>query len=494
MGWTCRGGGGISVYIVQKGYDMRENHWDAKKRLLVVGNGMVSQRFCERFLEYDAFHRYELMVLGEEPVAAYNRVALTDWFKERRDESLLLADADWYRRRKIGLRLNCRVSSIDLAARHVCVEGGGEIAYDRLVLATGARPSVPSVEGVDLPHVFVYRTLEDLKAIERRATVFSSAVVVGGGLLGLEAAQACRALGLEVTVMECEPHLMARQLDAAGGNLLREQVESLGIKVRTGVRLARIGLNEVELATGERMAAGLVILATGIVPNDELAREAGLKIGPAGGVDVDESMRTSEPAIYAIGECASFQGETFGLVAPGYAMAEAAAAYLCGLQSKTFALKAPASQLKLLDLQVASIGTPRALGGGLKTIVSRDDERGVYKKAVIDPVGKRLVGAILMGETSEFDALRKKVEEGAEVSAPYDGLFAPIGSRFVTESSDDEQELVCFCNYVTRGDIRRAIERDGLKSTAEVMGVTYAGGLCGSCQNVVDSVTKACLA
>ncbi len=469
---------------------------EKKKHVVVVGNGMTSIRFCEQMLEYDALHEYRLTVLGEEPLPAYDRVALSSCFSGKSTKDLIFAEARWYAHCKIDLRLGTRVTNINRADQSVTTAEGSTISYDRLVLATGARPHIPKIGNTNLNGVFVYRTSADVDSICAAAQQAKRAVVIGGGLLGLEAAEACLELGLETTIIERAAHLMTCQLDAKGGQFLREKVEALNLNVRTGEQVHGIeGRDAVEAVQlkKESIPADLVILATGIQPNDELGSEAGLAIGAKGGIAISETVRTSDPNIYAIGECTSFNDSTFGLVAPGYAMAEAAAAHLGGI-NKTFQPGAPASRLKLLDLQVASIGTPLLAEPDAHCIVNLDTECGVYKKLITDSDARYLLGAILVGETSEFSQLQKALEEKIELPEHPETLLAPIGEPFEPELEMEDDDVVCFCNYVTKADICRAIDRDNLKSTGDVMGTTYAAGVCGSCLDLVDTVTQQHLA
>jgi len=464
-----------------------------KKQVVVVGNGMTSLRFCEKLLEYDAFHEYRMTVLGDEPVPAYDRVALSSAFDDKAAKELILAESRWYAFQKIDLRLGIRVVEINREERFVKTNTGSRFNYDILVMATGARPHIPSVPGTGLRGVHVYRTLDDVEAIRRDSLPGSGVVVIGGGLLGLEAAEVCRKKNLKTTIIERAPHLMASQLDAAGGQLLQARIEAMDIAVRVGERIAGLEGDEcvsaVKLENGGSISADLVILATGIVPNDELGRASGLQMGARGGIAVDETVRSTDPNIYAIGECASYNDINFGLIAPCYAMAEAAAAHLGGI-NKTFHASAPTSQLKLLDLQVASIGNPLLDQTEARFVEDQDTARGVYKKLVTDLEGKVLLGAILMGETSEFSRLQKMIAEGTELPYHPESLLAPIGSPLEPELDMEDDDVVCFCNYVTKGDICKAIDRDNLKSTSDVMGTTYAAGLCGSCLDTVNSVTK----
>ncbi len=454
---------------------------------------MTSLRFCEKLLEYDARHEYRLTILGDEILPAYDRVNLSSIFSGKNSPELIFSESRWYAYHKMELLLGSRVESIDRADKTISISDGKVISYDYLVIATGARPHIPDLAGTNLEGVHVYRTTDDVSAIQKDAERAAHAVILGGGLLGLEAAEACKEMGLDTTVLERAPHLMACQLDAAGGQLLRDKIEELDIKIQTDAHVLELRgeqrVQKVHFTNGDSLDADLVILATGIQPNDELGRNAGLSSGTNGGIAVDETVRTSDPAIYAIGECASFNDITYGLVAPCYAMAEAASAHLGGI-NKTFQPPQPASQLKLLDLQVCSIGNPMIEPPHAKHVIDQDAEKGVYKKLVTDPAGEYLLGAILIGETSEFGRLHKRIDEKTKLPERPEEWFAPIGKPFEAEPDIEDDDVVCFCNYVTKADICKAIDRDNLKTTGDVMDATYAASLCGSCYELLDLVTK----
>ncbi|MDF7822558.1 FAD-dependent oxidoreductase [Pontiellaceae bacterium B12227] len=464
-----------------------------KKQVVVIGNGMSSFRFCEKQLAYDAHHQYAITVLGDELIPAYDRVSLSSLFTGKSDTDLILAESRWYNYYKIQLKLGARAVSIDRENKTVTTQGGTSYSYDKLVIATGARPHVPDIDGTDLAGVHVYRTSDDVYAIRDESRQASSAVIIGGGLLGLEAAEACRELGLETTVVEREPFLMACQLDEIAGGLLDEKVEMLGIHLRLDEHVQAIeGTGKVERVvyeSGESTPADLVVIATGIIPNDELARTAGLELGSRGGIAINNSVQTSDPDIYAIGECASYNNTLFGLVAPGYAMAEAAAAHL-GDINKTFEPKTPASRLKLLDLQVGSIGETHLTMDEVDFVYEMDLDQGVYKKLLISKDWKKLIGAVLVGEISEFEKIRKTLDSGGDLPPTPHDLLAPVGQPLNVELELEDDDVVCFCNYVTKGDICRAIDEKNLKTVGDVMGTTYAGGLCGSCLDTVVAVTK----
>src|SRR5689334_15322142 len=292
----------------------------AKRRLLVVGNGMVGQRLLEKLAA--VAHDYEITVLCEEPRAAYDRVGLTSFFAGKSAEDLSLVPAGFFERSGIALQLSERAVSIDRQNRRVATSTGRELGYDKLVLATGSYPFVPPIPGRDRKDCFVYRTIEDLIAIRDASRNARSGVVIGGGLLGLEAAKALVDLGLETHVVEFAPRLMAVQVDEGGGRVLRRHIESLGVRVHCGKSTTAIEAGEhqqhlLRFADGESVETDLVVFSAGIRPQDALARQCGLEVGPRGGIAIDHACRTSDPQILAIGECALWQGRLYGLVAPG---------------------------------------------------------------------------------------------------------------------------------------------------------------------------------
>ena len=305
-----------------------------RKTVVVIGNGMVGHRFCERMVEYDVDRAYQIVTFCEEPRPAYDRVNLSKYFERREAEHLKLACPTWYADKEITLHIGERATAIDRENRLVISSTGREIDYDAVVLATGSAPFVPTVPGVDKKGVFVYRTIEDLEKIIAYAGKAASAAVIGGGLLGLEAAKAVRELGLETHVVEFAPRLMPRQVDDAGARTLREKIEGMNVRVHLGKSTQEfLGNGKVEglaFADGGRLEVNMVVISAGIRPRDELARACGLEVGRRGGVVVDDTMRTSDPDIFAIGEVAAHRDMVYGLVAPGYAMAEVAAANLAG--------------------------------------------------------------------------------------------------------------------------------------------------------------------
>ena len=462
-----------------------------RQRLVVVGHGMVGHRFVQAAIERGLTETHDIVVLGEEPRPAYDRVALTSWFA---GDELTLLPSGAYDDPRVSLRLATTVSALDPAARTVTLGTGEVLAYDRLVLATGAAPFVPPVPGRDLAGCFTYRTIEDLAAIRAASEDASAGVVIGGGLLGLEAANALVQLGLETHVVEMAPRLMPVQLDEAGGATLVRHIEKLGVTVHTGVATEAItGVDAVDglrFAGGASIDAQVVVFSAGIRPRDALAREAGLAIGERGGVLVDEQCRTSDDRIHAIGECAAPAGRMYGLVAPGYDMAEVVVdALLEG--SGTFAGADMSTKLKLLGVDVASFGDAFATTDGALELVYSDAVAGVYKKLVVTEDGSRLLGGILVGDASAYGILRPMVSSGIPLPANPEELILPAGrgGGATGVAALPAEAQVCSCNNVTKGDIVHAVD-DGCDDVAAVKRCTSAGTTCGSCVGTVKAIIE----
>ncbi len=469
----------------------RTNGRQPTRTVVVVGNGMVGHRFCERLLEHDAAARWRIVVFGEESRPAYDRVHLSEYFAGRTADELQLADAAWYAKRGITLHLGEPVVDIDREQRVIIGASRRCEAYDALVLATGSTPFVPPVPGVDRPGVFVYRTIDDLERISAWGRGARRAVVIGGGLLGLEAAKAVHDMGLETHVVEFAPRLMPRQVDAAGGDVLRRAIEALGVHVHTGAQTEAITDEGLRLSGDRLLPADMIVVSAGIRPRDELARAAGIAVGERGGIVVDPGLATSDPAVFAIGESALCAGMIYGLVAPGYEMADVLAQRLCGGDA-TFTGADLSTKLKLLGVDVASFGdafADEALGTAAHRVVYEDRVRGVYQKLVVSAEG-RLLGGILVGDAEPYASLLLACREGRPVpERPHELLF---GGGEGIELSDASQ--VCACNGVTKAAICRAIADDGLTTVGEVKACTKAGTGCGGCVPVVAKLLDAELA
>ncbi len=463
-----------------------------------MGHGMVAHRFCEKLAEYDTGGGHLVTAIGEEPRPAYDRVHLSEFFSGKSADDLEIAAPHWYADNSYALHVNERVDAIDRTMRHVTTSAGRRVPYDSLVLATGSSPFIPPLPGVDTPGVFVYRTIEDLERIRAWADKSRRAAVIGGGLLGLEAAKAVVDLGLEAHVVEFADRLMPRQVDAAGGTILRHAIEELGVHVHTAARTRSIAgdnaVTTLEFEDAPPLEVDMVIISAGIRPRDDLARECGLDVGERGGVSVDDGLTTSDPSIFAIGECALHCGMVYGLVGPGYTMADVLARRLSG-QDATFTGADLSTKLKLLGVDVASFGdafADQARPLEVQSIVFEDSVRGVYQKLVVEQ--DRLLGGILVGDAEPFSALARTTKEaGAIPDRPHELLFGAGGLGESTSTLAGDAQ-VCSCNDVTKNVIVEAIGSGGLATVAEVKTCTRAGTGCGGCLPTVAKVLEATLA
>jgi nitrite reductase (NADH) large subunit len=463
-----------------------------RKTLLVVGHGMVAHRFVQAAIERGLTETHDVVVVGEEPRPAYDRVALTSYFEVGADALSLLPEGE-YDDPRVRLLLGRRVEGFDAETRTVLLDDGQVIAYDELVLATGAAPFVPPVPGHELPGCFVYRTIEDLDAIRDAARGARTGAVIGGGLLGLEAANALRGLGLDTHVVEMAPRLMAVQIDDAGGATLARHVEALGLTVHTGAVTEKIlgdaHVTGLALRDAEPLDLDLVVFSAGIRPRDAVARSAGLALAERGGVLVDERCQTSDPNVWAIGECAAPAGRMYGLVAPGYAMAEVVVDAILGGRG-TFHGADLSTKLKLLGVDVASFGDAFATTEGALELVFADAVTGVYKKLVVSADGTRLLGGVLVGDASAYGVLRPMVSSGIALPANPEELILPLGRGGIEIGLPDEAQ-VCSCNDVTKQEIKDAVAEGGSCDSAScVTACTRAGSTCGSCKPVVKSIVE----
>ncbi|WP_204050472.1 nitrite reductase large subunit NirB [Microbispora siamensis] len=447
-------------------------------RLVVVGHGPAAHRLIET-LDGRGFDG-TVTVFGEEPRPAYDRVALTSYLSGKSVEDLTYPVPD-----RVTLRTGVRVTAIDRANRTVTTDAGDSEPYDVLVLATGSAPFVPPVPGRDLPGCFVYRTIDDLDAIRDASRDARAGVVIGGGLLGLEAADALRGLGLDTHIIEMSGWLMPRQVDEGGGSVLRGHIEGLGLTIHTGagVRSIEAGpdgrVTSLVKPDGEAIEAQVVVFSAGIRPRDELARDCGLEVGERGGIVVDEGMRTSDEHIYAIGECALAGGMVYGLVGPCNTQAEVAAERILD-GSAAFTGADMSTKLKLMGVEVAQFG---AMSGALD-VTYMDPVGGVYKRLFISDDATTLLGGICVGDASPYNALRPFVGKPLP-GAPSDLLFAGAGKASV-DLPDDAQ--VCSCNNVTKGRICAAIADKGLTDVQGIKDCTRAGTTCGSCVPMLKQI------
>ncbi len=468
------------------------------RTVVVIGNGMVGHRFCEKLVEFDLDRQYRIVTFCEEPRAAYDRVGLTSFFTHRNADQLRLARLEWYREQQIELHLGDRAAQIDRKQRVVTSERGRAIPYDVAVLATGSFPFVPTVPGIQSRGVFVYRTIEDLEQIIAYAAGCRRAAVIGGGLLGLEAAKAAYDLGLETHVVEFASRLMPRQIDDAGSRILVQKIESLGVRVHLNkatkeVVADRHGISRLAFQDGTSLDVEMVIVSAGIRPRDELAKQCGLQLGERGGVVVDDGLHTSDPQIYAIGEVALHRGMIYGLVAPGYAMAEVAARRLTGSVDSTFSGADLSTKLKLMGVDVASFGAYEAPPDQAQPLTLEDPFGGVYKKLLFSRDGERLLGGVLVGDASDYATLLQLTQNDAALPcSPGELLTGPRGGQPLVPTYTATSQI-CSCNNVTYGAICEAIQDQELSTIEQLKQCTRAGTGCGGCLPAVTGVLHAAL-
>ncbi|WP_327694747.1 nitrite reductase large subunit NirB [Streptomyces sp. NBC_00459] len=474
----------------------------ATPTIVLVGHGMVGQRFLEALAERGLTAAHRVVVLCEEPRPAYDRVALTSYFSGKTPEDLSMTDMAFIEREGIELHIGDPAETIDREAKRVTSRSGLVVDYDVLVLATGSYPFVPPVPNKDAKGCFVYRTIEDLLAIEEYASTRTTGAVVGGGLLGLEAAGALKGLGLTSHIVEFAPRLMPVQVDDGGGAALLRTIEEMGLSVHTGVGTQEIVVDEdgavtgMKLSDGSELATDLVVFSAGVRPRDQLARESGLTIGERGGIAVDEQCRTvNDPHVFAIGECAlASDGRVYGLVAPGYEQAETAAAAIAAdeeAEELTFTGADLSTKLKLLGVDVASFGDAHGATEDCLDVVYSDSRSGLYKKLVIGRDGK-LLGGILVGDAEAYGTLRAFTGTVPPVSP--ESLVLPAGAGGPVQlgpTALPDAAIICSCNNVTKGTIRGAVTEHNCTTVPEVKKCTKAGTTCGSCVKVLGQLVTA---
>ena len=464
-----------------------------KLKLAVIGNGMVGQKFLEALLARDAMQHYEITVFGEEPRPAYDRVHLSEFFSGRTATDLMLAAPDFFTRTGMTLYAGNRVTCIDRLEKQIHTAQGALISFDKLVIATGSCPFVPPVPGHDRERCYVYRTIDDLVAIAATGRDARSGTVIGGGLLGLEAANALRNLGLQTHIVEFAPRLMAIQIDEIGAGMLRRRIEALGVRVHTSKNTTAItngndSYHKLTFADGEELETDLIVFSAGIRPRDELARACGLDMGQRGGIRINNQCQTSDTDVYAIGECALWNNQIFGLVAPGYRMSEVTADHLTGIDT-TFTGADMSTRLKLLGVDVGSIGDAHGKTPGARSCSYVDETREVYKKIVISADGKYLLGSVLVGDTGDYSALLQYYLNGMALPAHPDALILPqreapagLGVDLLPASAQ-----ICSCNNVSKADLLAAMN-GGALTLANLKQCTRASTTCGGCTVLVGQI------
>nr|WP_068204628.1 nitrite reductase large subunit NirB [Isoptericola dokdonensis] len=481
-----------------------------QRHVVVVGGGMVAQRFVEALRARDDAGAWRVSLFAEEPRKPYDRVGLTRYFEVRDPEELTLGDPALWDDPLVDLHRDCKIESIDREARTVTDRLGRVHAYDELVLATGSNAAMPPIPGNDLPGVYVYRTIDDVAAlrgwveakreagrVETRGGVVEKPIrgaVIGGGLLGLEAAGALKALGAQATVIEFGTHLMGVQVDLGGGHALKRLINDKGISVRAETatkemkahrRTGHVG--RLDFADGGRLDVDVVVVATGVRPRDELARAAGLEIGERGGAAVDLTCRTADPHVWAVGEVACIEGRCLGLVAPGNTMAEVVVDRLLGGDAE-FPGADTATKLKLSGVDVASFGDAHGRTEDCIEIVWADPTAGVYKKLVMSDDARTLLGGVFVGDAAPYASLRPML--GAELPGDPAAFLLPEGTGGAPELELPDEANVCSCNNVSAGTIRGAVTDHDCTSVGEVKACTRAGTTCGACLPLVKKLTE----
>ena len=466
-------------------------------KIIVIGHGMVGHKFLESLSDSGALH-LEVTVLCEESRPAYDRVHLSEFFAGKTAEDLSLVPAGFFERDNLLLKLNAKASSIDRAAKTVTVSTGETLPYDKLIIATGSTPFVPPVPGNDRKDCFVYRTIEDLEAMLECGSRSKTGVVIGGGLLGLECAKALRDMQLETHVVEFSPRLMAVQVDEGGGRILRNKIEELGVTAHTQKNTLEIvdgenGTHRMKFSDGSHLDTDMIVFSAGIRPRDELARRSSLAVGARGGIVINNQCQTSDADIYAIGECALWNGQIFGLVAPGYDMARIAAKHLLG-ESGEFLGADMSTKLKLMGVDVASIGDPHGKEAGSRSYQFTDERKQIYKKIVVSECGKYLLGGVMVGDANEYGSLLQMMLNRIELPEAPEFLILPQSDGKAKPGLGVDAlpaaAQICSCNNVSKGDLCAAV-CDGATSIGALKNCTKDGTACGGCVPLVTQIMKA---
>ena len=479
-----------------------------KQRVIVIGNGMVGHKFLEAMVERDTNTEFELITFCEESRVAYDRVHLSEFFSGKTADDLSLVTDSFYEKNNITVHLGDKAVSIDRDKKLVISAQGKEVIYDSLILAMGSYPFVPPVPGHDRTNCLVYRTIDDLEAITEAAKNATVGTVVGGGLLGLEAAKALKDLGLKTHVVEFSPRLMAVQVDEAGGTLLQRKIAALDVSVHTGKNTQSITDGEkhnhlMSFADGESLETDIILFSAGIRPRDELARDCELALGERGGIKINNACQTSDEDIYAIGEVALWDNKIFGLVAPGYQMANVAAEQVLAKNSTSkdstskdkvaqeFTGADMSTKLKLMGVDVASIGDAHGKTPGAKAYSLIDETNDVYKKIVVSEDGKKLLGSVLIGNADEYGNLLQIMLNSMDLPEYPEDLILPQreGSASVGLGVEalPQAAVICSCNNVTKGALCSAIE-GGAVDIGELKACTKAATSCGGCAALTKQV------
>ncbi|KAI9451186.1 hypothetical protein F5148DRAFT_1334004 [Russula earlei] len=459
-------------------------------KIVVIGNGMVGYKFCEKLVAANSSGGYSIVVFGEETRPAYDRVHLSSFFEGRSPDDLAMAPTSWYAENGIQLYTGDPIQSIDRVTKTVHSYNGITESYDRLIIATGSAAFVPPIPGIEKRGVFLYRTIEDLEMMAAYAPRARKGVVIGGGLLGLEAAKAMLDLGITDThVIEFASRLMPRQIDEAASQVLSAKLKSLGLTIHTNTSTTEIlgedRITGLQFADDTTLEADMLVISAGIRPRDELAKLCGLETGHRGGIVVNEHLQTSDEHIFAIGECALYKGMIYGLVAPGYEMAEVVVNHLTG-GNKAFTGFDMSTKLKLVGIDVASFGDPFIGGNDCRTVVFEDTMKGIYKRINITTDGKALLGGILIGDAAAYNILLQTCKNKLALPPHPEDMI--LGARGGSESEGSAgiaglpgDALICSCEGVSKEAICTAVSEGGCETVEAIKKCTKAGTGCGGC-------------
>ncbi len=477
------------------------------KHIIVVGNGMVGYKFCEKLVAQEESKNFKITVFGEEPRPAYDRVHLSEFFENQDAKALEMAPSEWYAENNIDLITGERVSDINRTEKIITTARDREFSYDYLIMATGSVPFVPPIKGVEKEGVFVYRTIEDLEGMLAYAAKLKAekpharAAVLGGGLLGLEAGKAVMDMGLEPHIVEFAPKLMPRQLDSRSSQVLKLKLESIGLNIHlskaTNQILGDSAITGMEFGEDDMLDVDMLIISAGIRPRDELARSCGLDVGVRGGIIVDNTMKTSDDAIYAIGEIALYNQMIYGLVAPGYDMANIAVQQIIGNTEAVMPADIDMStKLKLIGVDVASFGEPFMPASKGHSIIFENKTQYLYKRINVSHDGKKLLGGILVGDAADYSMLHQVYLNGMKIPEDPSQLILPAssGGAILGDVMDlPDEAQICSCESVTKGQICGVIESGEATDVAGVVSCTKAGTGCGGCKPMVADLTNATL-
>ncbi|WP_159022849.1 nitrite reductase large subunit NirB [Formosa sp. L2A11] len=475
------------------------------KKVIVVGNGMVGYKFCEKFVAKEGSETYKITVFGEEPRPAYDRVHLSEFFESQDAKALEMAPRSWYEENNIDLVTDVRITDIHRSKKTVTSANEKEYEYDYLVLATGSSAFVPPIKGVEKEGVFVYRTIEDLEGMLAYAVKVKAenpnarAAVLGGGLLGLEAGKAAMDMGLEPHIVEFAPKLMPRQLDSRSSQVLQLKLESIGLNIHLSKATNQIlgddgFITGMEFGEDDKLDVEMLIISAGIRPRDELGKTCDLEMGVRGGIVVNNKMQTSDSNIFAIGEVALYNQMIYGLVAPGYDMAEIAASQIMGNEEALMPAEIDMStKLKLIGVDVASFGEPFMPASKGHSVIFENKTQHLYKRINVSLDGKSLLGGILVGDASDYNMLHQVFLNGMAIPEDPAQLILPAteGGAFGSALDLPDEAQICSCENVSKGQICGAIKDGSCEDLAGVVAATKASTSCGGCKPMVtDLVTE----